>query len=201
MKVLDDEKDLLLDHEYDGIKELDNHMPVWWLWLFYFTIAWGAGYLVYYYMLGGPNQVELYEMEMAAAEEQYELHNGGGASSGGVADFDWAYLDDEERIEEGKEIFMSTTNLCFTCHGNEGQGLVGPNLTDNLWLHGCSPQDLATSISQGYPDMGMLPYGNGTPLPNEQVQNLISYIASIQGTEPAGAKAPNMERAEPCTIE
>lgn len=201
MKVLDDEKDLLLDHEYDGIKELDNHMPVWWLWLFYFTIAWGAGYLVYYYMLGGPNQIELYEMEMAAAEEQYNLDEAGGGPSEDVASFTWTFLEDEDRIAEGREIFMGTTNLCFTCHGNEGQGLVGPDLTDEYWLHGCSPEDIATSITEGYMDRGMLPYGNGTPLPNEQVQSLVSYIASIQGTNPAGAKAPDMERAQPCTLQ
>lgn len=201
MKVLDDEKDLLLDHEYDGIKELDNHMPVWWLWLFYFTIAWGAGYLVYYYMLGGPSQEELYEMEMAAAEEQYNLDGSGGLQPDEAVNFDWAYLDDEARIAEGRELFMSTSNLCFTCHGNSGEGLVGPNLTDNMWLHGCSAEDLANSIIQGYPEQGMLPYGSGTPLQPEQVQNLISFIASIQGTDPANAKAPDANRAQPCTIE
>jgi cytochrome c oxidase cbb3-type subunit 3 len=201
MKVLDDEKDLLLDHEYDGIRELDNHMPTWWLWLFYFTIAWGVGYLVYYYMLGGPSQEELYEMEMAAAEEQYNLNSGGDAGPEGGADFTWAYLDDESRIAEGKEIFMSNNNLCYTCHGSNGEGLVGPNLTDELWIHGCSAEEMAISITEGFPDKGMIAYGSGAPMANDKVQSLISYIASIQGTEPAGAKAPDMNRAQPCTIE
>lgn len=200
MKVLDDEKDLLLDHEYDGIKELDNHMPGWWLWLFYFTIAWGVGYMVYYYMLGGPTQEELYEREMAAAEEQYDLESNDGAQPEAVS-FDWAYLEDEERIAEGREIYMSNSNLCFTCHGSNGEGIVGPNLTDNMWIHGCSPEDVANSIIEGYPERGMLPYGSSTPLEPEKVQSLISFIASLQGSDPANAKAPDPNRAEPCSIE
>lgn len=201
MKILDDEKDLLLDHEYDGIKELDNHMPVWWLWMFYISIAFGVGYLLYYYVFGGPNQFEEYETEMAVAEEKYDLNSGNQNQPEGQSDFTWAYLDDEARIAEGKEIFMSTGNLCFTCHGSNGEGLVGPNLTDDLWIHGCQPKELATSIKTGYPDKGMLPYGSGAQLSNEKIQSVISFIASIQGTEPAGAKAPDMNRAQPCSIE
>jgi cytochrome c oxidase cbb3-type subunit 3 len=176
-------------------------MPVWWLWLFYFTIAWGVGYMVYYYMLGGPSQEELYEMEIAAAEEQYNLDGSGDVEPQGDTDFTWAYLDDEARIEEGKEIFMSNGNLCYTCHGGNGEGLVGPNLTDELWIHGCSAEEMAASITEGFPDKGMIAYGSGAPMSNEDVQSLISYIASIQGTDPAGAKAPDMSRAQPCTIE
>lgn len=201
MKVFDDEKDLLMDHEYDGIRELDNHMPTWWLWLFYFTIAWGVGYMVYYYMLGGPTQEELYEQEMAAAAEQYGLEPEGGESGETeVSDFTWAFLEDQERIEEGREIYMSNGNLCFTCHGANGEGMVGPNLTDDLWIHGCSPEEVANSIIEGFPDRGMIAYGSGARLPDEKVQSLISYIASIQGTEPANAKAPD-PRAEPCSME
>ncbi|WP_020402634.1 cbb3-type cytochrome c oxidase N-terminal domain-containing protein [Gracilimonas tropica] len=201
MKVFDDEKDLLLDHDYDGIKELDNHMPVWWLWLFYFTIAWGVGYLTYYYIFDGPNQHEEYEMEMAAAQEKYNLSPENGEGGEPVAEqFSWAFLDDEERIAEGREIFMGTGNLCFTCHGSNGEGLVGPNLTDELWIHGCSAEEVASSIINGYPDRGMIAYGSGSRMPNEKVQSLISYIASIQGSEPANPKAPD-PRAQPCTIE
>jgi cytochrome c oxidase cbb3-type subunit 3 len=200
MKVFDDEKDLLMDHEYDGIRELDNHMPAWWLWLFYFTIAWGVGYMVYYYMLGGPTQEELYEQEMAAAAEQYGLEPEGDGGETEVSDFSWAFLEDQERIEEGREIYMSNGNLCYTCHGANGEGIVGPNITDDLWIHGCSAKEIASSIIEGYPDRGMIAYGSGARLSDEQVQSLISYIASIQGTEPANAKAP-VERAQPCSLE
>ncbi len=201
MKILDDEKDLLLDHEYDGIRELDNHMPVWWLWLFYFTIAWSVGYMAYYYLLGGPDQIELYEQEVAAAQEQYGLEPEGGEGGGGeeAADFTFAFLDDQDRIEEGREIYLSNANLCYTCHGENGEGMVGPNLTDELWIHGCSPEEVANSIIEGYPSRGMIAYGSGSRIPDEKVQSLISYIASIQGTEPANAKAPD-PRAEPCSL-
>lgn len=198
MKVFDDEKDLLLDHDYDGIKELDNHMPVWWLWLFYFTIAFGIGYLAYYYMLGGPDQHELYEMEMAAAQERYGLEPDVD-ESGEPVQFDWAYLEDQARIDEGREIYMSNNNLCYTCHGTNGEGLVGPNLTDNLWIHGCRAEEVANSIIGGYPDRGMIAYGSGARLTDEQVQSVISYIASIQGSEPANPKAPD-PRATECSL-
>lgn len=200
MKVFDDEKDLLMDHEYDGIRELDNHMPVWWLWLFYFTIAWGIGYMLYYYMLGGPTQEELYEQEMATAAEQYGLEPEGDGIEAEVSDFTWAFLEDQSRIEEGREIYMSNGNLCYTCHGANGEGIVGPNITDDLWIHGCSAEEIASSIIEGYPDRGMIAYGSGARLSDEQVQSLVSYIASIQGTEPANAKAP-IDRAVPCSLE
>lgn len=196
MKVFDDEKDKLMDHEYDGIRELDNHMPVWWLWLFYFTIAFSVGYMLYYQVLGwGPTQHEEYQQEIAAAEARY----GAPEEQEPAEAFEWTISKAEEDIAAGKALFTNPSQLCFTCHGNKGEGLVGPNLTDQYWLHGCSPQDIATSIIEGYPDMGMLAYGSGTKLSNEQVQQLISYIASIQGTTPPNAKEPDTSRAEPCT--
>lgn len=199
MKVFDDEKDLLMDHEYDGIKELDNHMPVWWLWLFYFTIAFGVGYMAYYYMFGGPDQIEMYEMEMAAAEEKYNLDDPQQPVE--EASFTWSYTQDQDKIAEGKELFMSTGNLCYTCHGGSGEGLVGPNLTDDLWIHGCSPEDIASSIIKGYPEKGMIAYGSGAAIPNEKVQSLVSYIVSIQGTNPPNAKPADAQRAVECTIQ
>ena len=196
MKVFDDEKDKLLDHEYDGIRELDNHMPVWWLWLFYFTIAFGVGYMLYYEVFGwGPTQHEEYRQEVAAAEARYGTQE----QENPVEDFTWAVSTDESDIAAGKEMYMNPNQLCFTCHGNNGQGLVGPNLADQYWMHGCQPKDIAASIINGYPDMGMLPYGSGSKLSNEQVQQLVSYIASIQGTEPADAKEADMNRTQACT--
>lgn len=196
MKIFDDEKDKLLDHEYDGIRELDNHMPVWWLWLFYFTIAFGIGYMLYYEVLGwGPDQHEEYRQEIAAAEARYGTPD----EQEPAGAFAWTVSTDEADIQAGKELFMNPGQLCFTCHGNNGQGLVGPNLTDEYWLHGCKPEDIASSIINGYPDKGMLPYGSGTRLSNEQVQQLVSYIASIRGTEPAEAKEADMSRARPCS--
>ena len=195
MKVFDDEKDKLMDHEYDGIRELDNHMPVWWLWLFYVSIAFAVIYMLYYEVLGwGPTQHEEYQQEMAAAEAKY----GAPEEQNPVEDYTWAVSTDDTDIAAGKELYMASEQLCFTCHGNNGQGLVGPNLTDEYWMHGCQPKDIAASIINGYPDMGMLPYGSGTRMSNEEVQQLVSYIASLQGTEPADAKEADMNRTQPC---
>lgn len=196
MKVLDDEKDKLMDHEYDGIRELDNHMPVWWLWLFYFTIIFGVGYALYYEVFKwGPNQIEEYEMEMAAAAEKYKNNDSGN----GGATFAWSFSDDAEVIAKGEELFMGMNNLCFTCHGSAGEGLVGPNLTDEFWIHGCSPEEVAKSITEGFPDKGMVAYGSGAPMPNEDVNALISYISSIQGTNPPNAKPKDEARALQCS--
>lgn len=199
MKILDDEKDLLMDHEYDGIRELDNHMPVWWVWLFYFTIFWGFCYLVYYQFTGvGPDQHEQYALEMAATEELYG--SGDSDSDASLAQVSWVFEDDNVSLTRGKEVYMSTNNLCFTCHGNAGEGLVGPNLTDEFWIHGCSAEALATNIAQGFMDKGMMPYGSNTRISNEDMTDLISYIASIQGTSPANPKAVDESRAVECSI-
>ncbi len=196
MKVFEDEKDKLLDHEYDGIKELDNHMPFWWLWLFFCTIAFSVLYMLYYEVLEwGPDQHEEYRQEVAAAEARF----GTPQDENSIEDFTWTISTDEADIAAGRELYMKPAQLCFTCHGNNGEGLVGPNLTDEYWLHGCQPQDIAASIINGYPDQGMLAYGSGARLSNEEVQQLVSYIVSIQGTDPPGAKEPDMSRAQPCT--
>jgi len=75
---------------------------------------------------------------------------------------------------------------------------VGPNLTDEYWLHGCSPEEIANSIKQGYPSKGMMPYGGGGEMSNEEVEKVVGYIVSLRGTEPANAKAPNESRAKKC---
>ena len=199
MKIFEDEKDKLLDHDYDGIKELDNHMPVWWLWLFYFTIGWGFLYLLYYQFTGiGPDQHEQYEMEITAAEEMY----GGGGDEGAPATAaTWEFQTDAASIENGKVLYDGVGNLCFTCHGGSGEGLVGPNLTDDYWLHGCSAEQIATSITTGFPDKGMMPYGSGARLSDDDLTDIISYIASLQGTNPPNAKAVDETRAVQCSIE
>lgn len=197
MKILDDEKDKLLDHDYDGIKELDNHMPVWWLWLFYFTIAFGFGYLMYYEVFEiGLDQHEEYEAEIAEAKMKFgDLDN-----TEPAADVEWTLLTDEADIAAGKELFHSSAQLCATCHGQNAEGMVGPNLTDAVWLHGCSAEEIANSIVEGYPSKGMQPYGSGAKMSTEEVQQLASYIVSLQGSEPANAKAPDMNRAKPCEV-
>jgi len=196
MKILDDEKDKLMDHEYDGIRELDNHMPTWWLWMFYVSIIISVVYLFYYAVTGwGLNQHEQYKAEVAAAEQ---LYGSGEEEKSQQERYDWTLLTSEQALEEGKAIYLKQSQLCFTCHGKNGEGLVGPNLTDEVWIHGCSVEEMAMNIKNGFPSKGMMPYGGGPELSNAELEKLVSYIASLRGTDPANAKAADMSRAKKC---
>lgn len=196
--ILDDEKDLLLDHEYDGIQELDNPMPRWWVYGFYFTIALAVVYLLYYDVLGiGPDQHEEYQREMAAAAERY------GLDAEPVPSVDFAELEvltDQVSLAAGRQIYLSTNNLCATCHGQNGQGLVGPDLTNDYWKYGCDLESIANSIREGFPARGMPAWGTTNRLEDEQLHQLASYIISLRGSAPSGAKPPDMSRSVQCEI-
>jgi len=196
MDIYDDEKDKLLDHEYDGIRELDNHMPRWWVWLFVFTIFFGEFYLIYYELTIGPNQDEEYAQEMAEAAILYAPEEEELAED--AEPFEWVYMDDAETLAKGKEIYLGNKQLCQTCHGQAGEGLVGPNLTDNMWLHGCDVETIAENIKTGFPSKGMMAYGSNSRIPDEELRALVSYIVSLQGSNPANAKPVDEARAKPC---
>jgi cytochrome c oxidase cbb3-type subunit 3 len=195
MKIFDDEKDKLLDHEYDGIRELDNHMPRWWVWLFVFTIFFGEVYIIYYELTIGPNQHQEYAQEMAEAAIMYAPSEEEVAES---ASFEWVLMQDEATLARGKVIFVGNGQLCHTCHGMAGEGLVGPNLTDEYWMHGCDIESIATSIEVGFPAKGMMAYGSNVKIQDEDLRALVNYIVSIQGSEPANPKVVDMSRAVPC---
>ena len=148
------DRDELLDHEADGIREFDNDLPKWWLYGFYFTIVFSAIYLVNYHVLptplfGAPTVIAEYEAEMKAAATFQAAHRAqppaGGAASAAAA------LTDASSLEKGRAIFESTGSLCSSCHRPDLGGLVGPNLTDEGWLHGCGLNDVMTSVRTGYP--------------------------------------------------
>jgi cytochrome c oxidase cbb3-type subunit III len=196
--ILDDERDKLLDHEYDGIQELDNPMPPWWLYGFYFTIALSVVYLLWFDVFGwGPSQSEEYQREVAAAAERFNLQ------AEPTVTLDYASLEvltDEVSLVAGRQLYLSPTNLCTTCHGQNAQGLVGPDLTNDFWKHGCDLESIMISIKVGFPARGMPAYGSGVRLSDEQLHQLSSYIISLRGSEPAGAKAPDMSRSVQCEI-
>lgn len=183
-----DEKDKLLDHEYDGIRELDNHMPRWWVLGFYFTIVFGIVYMVYYHFAGGPSSDKEYQMEMAAA---------GGSKPVAVADTGLKPLTDAASLAEGKALYVSQT--CSACHKDDMGGLVGPNLTDDFWIHGCDFTTVMGNVRKGFQQKGMMPFGNGKPLQDAELQKLVSYVFSKHGSAPAGAKAIDAEREKKCT--
>lgn len=191
-------RDELLDHDADGIREFDNALPRWWLYGFYFTIAFAAFYLVNYHVLPRPligraGMVAEYEAEVEAASRAAAARPH--AAKSGTA---LVALTDSVSLEKGRAIFEGADNTCFSCHRKDLGGLVGPNLTDDLWLHGCSIQDLVNGITTGYPLKGMLPFGVGKPLTDEQVLQVASYVLSKRGSSPPAPKPADAERDKEC---
>ncbi|MFN4084976.1 MAG: cbb3-type cytochrome c oxidase N-terminal domain-containing protein [Spirosomataceae bacterium] len=185
------EETILLDHNYDGIRELDNHLPPWWIGLFYGTIVFGVLYLAnYHFWRWSPLQDDEYSQEMAAAKIEVEKFQAKQANS--ISETNVTLLTDEAGISKGKEIFTAN---CVACHGAALEGGVGPNLTDVYWLHGGGIQDVFKVVKYGVPEKGMIAW-QATLKPNE-IQAVSSYILSMQGTNPANAKEPQGEEYKP----
>ncbi|HEY8510615.1 MAG TPA: cbb3-type cytochrome c oxidase N-terminal domain-containing protein [Cyclobacteriaceae bacterium] len=178
------EEAILLDHSYDGIRELDNHLPPWWKWLFYGTIVWGVIYLIVYHVMG---LLPLSEAEYLAEVERVQAMR----ATREVVEIDEAslvYTPDAEIISRGQSIFTSN---CASCHRNDGGGGIGPNLTDDYWLHGGSLQNIFATIKNGVPDKGMISWA--PILKPEEIRDASFYIMSIRGTNVAGGKEPQGE--------
>lgn len=191
-------RDQLLDHEADGIREFNNDLPRWWLYGFYFTIAFAALYLVNYHLLPKP----LFGHKGMVAEYQAELEAASRAAASRPAAARpraaLVALTDAPSLEKGRAIFEGPDNVCFSCHRKDLGGLVGPNLTDDHWLHGCSMDDVVKSVTTGYPLKGMMPYGVGKPLTEEQVLQVASYVLSKRGSSPEAPKPIDPERDKTC---
>ncbi len=190
-------QDELLDHEVDGIRELDNALPRWWLYGFYFTIAFSVLYMINYHALAEPffGKATLVAEHAADVEAAARLHPKPEAGSLTVE-----LRADAASLERGELVFKGEANACHACHRADLGGLVGPNLTDDVWLHGCSPAEIATNITTGFPDKGMQPFGTTARLTNEQLTDLVSYIASKRGSSPPAPKAGDPERDKPCSV-
>jgi len=177
------EADILLDHDYDGIRELDNALPPWWKYGFYLTIGVAIVYLLNYEVLGyGKNPVQEYNEEMAKAKIQMEAY---AAKSGNTIDENNIKMPNARGLAKGKEIFTTT---CWPCHGKQGEGGVGPNLTDDYWLHKGSLNDIYQSIKHGYPDKGMQAWGKSFSA--KEINDLAGFIKTLKGTNPPNGKAP-----------
>jgi cytochrome c oxidase cbb3-type subunit 3 len=188
---LEKEADVLLDHDYDGIKELDNALPPWWKWGFYITIIIGVIYLFRFHVSKtGPTPEQEYNQEMTAAAAKLENFRKNNKAS---FDEKTVTMADAAGIAAAKKIF---TSICFACHGPNGEGnAVGPNLTDKYWLHGGSLGEIFKTITNGVPDKGMQPWGK-TYSPTD-IRNLASFVLSLQGTNPPNGKAPQGELYKP----
>lgn len=174
--------DELTDHDYDGIQEYDNDLPPWWVFLFYLTIVFGLIYLLNYHVFRtAPTQEQEYALEMEAARTQLAAYEASVAGSLPVA-----FMESEADLEAGKLVF---TKNCVPCHAPDGGGTVGPNLTDDYYLHGNTAQNYYEVISNGVPEKGMIPWNK--TLNRKEILQVMSYIhRRLQGSAPATPKVP-----------
>ncbi len=192
---VEEEEDVLTDHEYDGIHELDNNLPPWWVMGFYITIVSGILYLGYYELyLGGDMMEREYTTEMEDAAAQREAFLASLANN--IDETNVELLTDATSLSKGKEVFIGR---CATCHGQLGEGGAGPNLTDKYWLHGGDVKQIFETIKYGVQGKAMIAWGEQLTPP--QMQNLSSYIVSLEGTNPPNGKAPEGELYVPQEIE
>lgn len=179
-----EEADIDLGHDYDGIRELDNRLPPWWLYGFYLCIVFAGIYLYRNHVSHtAPSSKEELTMslEVAAIEKEAYLKK----AANKVDENTVTYLSDATSLEAGKKLFTTT---CAACHAADGGGMVGPNLTDPYWIHGGSISDIFKTIKYGWPEKGMKSWQEDySPV---QMAQLSSYVKSLEGTKPAKAKEP-----------
>lgn len=197
--AVEEECVIMLDHNYDGIKELDNNLPPWWKYGFYATIIFAFVYLISYHVTKTSDlQGKEYENEMAQAKLDVEEYMK--TSANNVDETTVKLLTDATAVSAGKEIFTAN---CVACHGNLGQGTVGPNLTDDNWIHGGSVQSIFKSVKYGWVEKGMKSWKEDlSPI---QMAQVTSYIKTLRGTNPPSPKAPQgdiytEEGATPATV-
>ncbi|MCO5231383.1 MAG: c-type cytochrome [Chitinophagales bacterium] len=185
-RPIEEEGEIVMEHEYDGIKELDNATPPWFTIAFIGSIVIAFIYLwVYHVSKSAPMQIEEYNIEMAAAEAAHAEYL---KTQPSIDENSVKLLTDAASIESGKKIFDAN---CVACHRNDGGGTIGPNLTDEYWLHGGSIKDVFSTIKYGVLDKGMVPWKDD--LSPNQIAQVASYIHSLKGTNPANAKAAEGE--------
>jgi len=176
-------KAIPLDENHDGITELDNLIPPWFSYLFGGTIVFAVIYLLNYHVWqSSPLPQAEYAEEMAAADLSRRVRM---ASEGTINEDDLVVLVDEASIKAGQERFLRN---CITCHGTHAEGIVGPNLTDQYWIHGGGVKNVYTTIKNGVPEKGMISWKLVfTP---KEIQQIASYVLSLQGSNPPNAKKP-----------
>jgi cytochrome c oxidase cbb3-type subunit 3 len=181
-KPVEQESSVELEHVYDGIRELDNKLPPWWLYGFYVTIIFGVVYLWRYHVAySAPLSKEELEISIKSADAQVKAYLEKKGES--IDENSVAVLADAQDIAEGKKIFTSS---CAACHKEDGGGMVGPNLTDDYWMHGGDIKSIFKTIRYG---INAMPQWQST-YSNKQIAQVASYVTSLHGTNPPGAKPP-----------
>jgi cytochrome c oxidase cbb3-type subunit 3 len=181
------EETITLNHNYDGIRELDNHLPPWWKYLFYATIVFAVVYVALYHVYNvSPLQTQEYITEVKDGRAEAAIFQAKAANS--INESNAKFTTDAKSLDAGKAIFAAN---CAACHGKLGEGTVGPNLTDDYWLHGAKAGEVFKVIKYGVPSKGMVSWQ--TKLKPLDIQNVSSYIHSLKGSNPPNGKAPQGE--------
>jgi cytochrome c oxidase cbb3-type subunit III len=180
--------DIQINHPHDGIYELDNGMPPWLRNVFVGTIAFAIGYFWYYHSYLGGKKGQLYEYKMAIKEGEIQKAIAAERQENAVSEKTVVALSDAHELDEGKIVFIEK---CAVCHGQKGEGGVGPNMTDDYWLHGGDIKSVFTTIKYGVPDKGMISWKE--QLKPKEIQEVSSFILTLRGTNPPNPKAPQGE--------
>ena len=179
---IEQEHTILMDHEYDGIRELDNNLPPWWKYGFYFCIVWAFMYLMYFHVLSsGDLSAEEYALEIKTANEEIAKYRE--TQKNFVTAETVEYLTEQNAIDAGAGIFKKN---CRACHRNDAGGEIGPNLTDAYWLNGGDIKSIFKVVKNGKKDMPAW----GKKLKPIEIAQVITYINTLQGSNPPNAKAP-----------
>jgi len=180
---IEHEADALLDHNYDGIQELDNALPPWWKYGFIITIGFAFVYLLNFHVFGnGKNPTEEYQAEMNNAQIQKEVYE---SKNKDRIDEEHVSMADATGIKSAEVNYVAN---CVACHGAKGEGGVGPNLTDDYWLHKGSLNDIYHTLKVGYPDKGMQSWAS--KFSPKEMSQLASYVKTLKGTNPPNGKVP-----------
>jgi cytochrome c oxidase cbb3-type subunit 3 len=174
-------KDVVRPNVVDGIEEYDNPLPPWWVWLFNLSILYAFAYMIWYHVLDKPGLDAELMADRKALAEKAALNQPAVASADDLANL----VNDPKRVEEGKGIYDAN---CAPCHGQKGEGTVGPNLTDRYWLHGGDADQILSTIAEGVPAKGMIAWG--PILGQQKIESVLAYVMSLKDTNPPNAKAP-----------
>jgi len=183
------EKERLLDHEYDGIQEFDNPTPRWWTWIFWASVAfallywWNPGH-----MISGRGRIADYQLAMADAERRWPKPPSGAEDAIALA----ALVRDPSALAMGKATFATN---CVVCHRADGGGVIGPNLTDEYWLHGGTLPEIYKTIYDGVLEKGMPAWGK--VFKPADVNALAAFVSTLRGSNPANARAPEGTKISP----
>lgn len=189
LKVLDDEKKLLLDHNYDGIHELDNPLPAWWRYIFYISVVFGIIYVIYYQFGSGPSLRDEFNKDFSAIQAIKDQLK---AKSSSFNADQFAAVNNPTGIKKGEEIF---TNNCMVCHAEKGKGDVGPNLTDEYWLRAKgTPDTIFNVVYNGSVDNGMPAWSESISV--DEIYLAVAYVYSLKNTHQPGGKEPQGEKIE-----